>query len=101
MRHRHPVDQVVGGAARGQQCHHGIDDGLFIHHQANRRKPFALDDAQCRARGFPRQLVAQRTARGYEGGAWHVQAHGFEQHLVAVGGAIKRAGAWCVVAFHL
>ena len=34
-RNRHPVDQVVGGAARGQQGHHGVDDAALVHQLAD------------------------------------------------------------------
>ena len=40
---------------------------------------------------------AQRVAGVHERGAGHMQAHGLEQHLIAVGGAVKGAGAWRVV----
>ena len=29
-RHGHPVNQVVGGAARGEQGHHGVDDAALV-----------------------------------------------------------------------
>ena len=37
-RHRHPVNQVVGGAAGGQQRHHRVDDCPLINNAAYRCK---------------------------------------------------------------
>ena len=96
-RHRDPVDQVVGRAAGGQQRGHRVDDGALVDQLADRREALGLDDAQHRAHGLARELVAQFGARIDEGRARHVQAHRFHQHLVAVGGAVEGAGARRVV----
>ena len=95
------MNQVIGRAAGCQQRHHRVDDTAFIHHPANRCKSFALGDVQHRAHGFTCQLITHGSARVHKGRAGHMQAHGFEQHLVAVGGAVKRAGAGAVVSSRL
>ena len=95
--HGHPVDQVVGRATRGQQCHHGIHDAALVHHVADGCKTLAAGDAECSTCRLTGQLVTQQTAWRHKRGAGHMQAHGFEQHLVAVGRAVKGAGAGCVV----
>ena len=99
--HGNPVNQVVGRAAGGQQRNHGVDDGALVHDAADGRIAFAQCDAQHGACGFACQLVAQIVAGVYKGGAGHMQAHGFEQHLVAVGRAVKGAGAGAVVRLEL
>ncbi len=102
-RHGHPVDQVVGGAAGGQQGDHRVDDAALVDHLADGR---ALERclarlAQHRAHGLARERFAHRVAGLDEGRARHVQAHGFQQHLVAVGGAVEGAGARRVIGRHL
>ena len=99
-RHRHPVDQVVGGATGGQQRHHGIDDAAFVHqhpYRWNRVGGTGALPPKDRAHRLAGQFLTQVLAGVDKGGAGHVQAHGFEQHLVAVGGAVKGAGAGAVV----
>jgi len=46
---------------------------------------------------FAREFGTRALAGVDEGRARHMQAHGFEQHLVAVGGAVEGAGAFAVV----
>ena len=91
------MNQVVGRASGGQQRDHGVDDGTLVHDAADGRIAFAQCDAQHGACGFACQLVAQVIAGVHKGGAGHVQAHGFEQHLVAVGCAVKSTGAGAVI----
>ena len=86
------MDQMVGRAAGGQQSDHGVDDTALVHQLANRR--FA---SQHGTRGLAGQLITQVVVRIHKSAAGHVQAHGFQEHLVAVGCAVKRAGAAPVV----
>ena len=96
-RHRHPVNQMVGRATSGQQGDHGVDDAALIHHAADRRKAASLGDGQHAAHGFTCEQLALGVSRVDKGCARHMQAHGFEQHLVAVGRAIESASALIVV----
>ena len=95
------MDQVVGRAAGGQQGDHGVDNAALINQTADGREVWALDQRQHGARRLARQISTHALAGVDEGGAGHMQAHGFEQHLVAVGGAIKGAGAFAVVGLRL
>ncbi len=96
-RHGHPMDQVVGRSARGQQGHHGVDDAALVHHMANGCEAAVLGDGQHAAHGPAREQFAFAVGRVDEGRARHVQAHGLQQHLVAVGRAVEGAGAFAVV----
>ena len=97
-RNRHPVDQVVGGAARGQQGHHGVDDAALVHQLADGGEAVAaLADVEHGAQRLAGEGLARLGARRFKRRAGHMQAHGFQQHLVAVGRAVKRAGARAVV----
>jgi hypothetical protein len=59
-RHRHPVDQVVGAAAGGQQRDHRVDDAAFVHQAADGREaPAARGDRQHLAHGLARERLAQ------------------------------------------
>ena len=92
------MNEVVGRAARGQQCHHGIDDAALVHQFSDGGEAFlAVRDGEHGAQGFARQFGAQFQARIDKSSAWHMQAHGFQQHLVAVGGAVEGAGSRRVV----
>ncbi len=92
------MNQVIGRATGGQQRHHRIDDHAFVDQLADRCEALtALRDRQRRAHRFARQRLAQVRVRMHEGRARHMQAHRFQQHLVAVGGAIERAGAGAVI----
>jgi hypothetical protein len=62
-----------------------------------RREVLPLDQRQHGAGRFAGQLGTHALGGVDEGRARHVQAHGFEQHLVAVGRAIKSASAFAVV----
>jgi hypothetical protein len=104
-RDRDPVDDVVGRAAGREQRDHRVDDRALVDELADRQQArFAIlrgalpagvckDDAHC----FGSQRVAQAIVRMDERGAGHVQAHRLEQHLVAVRGAVERAGPRAVV----
>ena len=98
---RHPMNQVVGRAACGQQGDHGVDDTFLVHHLADGHKPLGFGDLQNGANRLSRQLLAQRIARVDKCRPRHMQAHRFEQHLVAVGGAIKGTGAHAVISLGL
>ena len=96
--HRHPVDQVVGGAPRGQQGRHGVDDGAFVHQPADGGEArTAAHQVQHLSHRLPGELFAQAVVRVDVGRAGHVQPHGLQQHLVAVGRAVEGAGARAMV----
>ena len=96
--HGHPVDEVVGGAAGGQQRHHRIDDAALVHHATDWRMPrLAGARLQHGAHRRLRECGAQVVVRVHEGRARHMQAHGLQQHLVAVGRAVEGAGARAMV----
>ena len=92
------MQRMVGRAAGGEQGDDTIDDGAFVDHLSHRRvlRPHAgdLDRALCRSGS---ERIPQRRVRRDEGRARHVQAHDFHQHLIAVGGAVERAGAGVVI----
>jgi len=96
------MDGVVGRAAGGRQSDHRVDDGLLVDRVADRRVVLAERGNRAGALGGRHgQCIAQRRVRVDEGGAGQMQAHHFHQHLVGVGGAVKRAGAGAVVGLRL
>ena len=91
------MNQMVGGTAGGQQGDHGIHDATLIHHLTDGPALACARDVQNGSHCLARQLCAHRFPWVDEGRAGHMQAHGFEQHLVAVGRAVKSAGAFAMV----
>ncbi len=90
--HSHPMNQVIGRTARSQQGHHGVDNAALVHQLANRCRLFEHGTYR-----FAREFGAGALMGLDKGRTRHMQTHGFEQHLVAVGGAIKSTGALAVV----
>ena len=100
--HRHPVDEVVGGSARGQQGRHGVDDAALIDQTPDGGEARArAHQAEHLTDGVARQTLTQAVVGVHKGGTRNVQAHGLQEHLVAVGGAVERAGAGAVVSLAL
>ena len=101
-RHGDQMDGVVGGAAGRVQADDAVDPGAFVQHVRQRGELVAaLGDGDGTLRRRAGERVAQWGAGIDEGGTRQVQAHHLHQHLVGVGGAVKRAGAGSVVGLHL
>ena len=97
-----PVNGVIGGATGNQQRYQRIDDALLIHHIAKTKL------ASVRLRQFDHllgcgtgELFAQRGIGIYKSRSRQMQPHDFDQQLVAVGRAVKRAGAGAVIGLAL
>ena len=100
--HRHEVQGQVGGAPRGMQADHAVDEGALVEHRARGRVGVAAGgDLERAARRRTGQRVAERRAGVDEAGTRQVQAHELHQHLVRVRRAVEGAGAGPVVGGHL
>ncbi len=95
------VQGVVGRTAGGMQRDDGVDQHALVDQLTERREAAALwRQPGNLARGLGGQRIAQWRARVDEGRARQMQAHHFHQHLIGVGGAVKRTGARAVVGLH-
>ena len=88
-RHRHPVNEMVCRAPCGQQGNHGIDNATLIHHAANGCKTLCLGNSQHRAHCLAGKLFTHLSAWVDKCRTRHMQTHSFQEHLVAIGSAIK------------
>ena len=75
-RHRHPVDQVVGGAAGASSATIALTITRSSTSCPIGVKRAALADREHAAHRLARQRLAQPGMRVHEGRAGHVQAHG-------------------------
>ena len=95
------MQRVIGRPTGRQQPDDGIGDGFLVDQTADRGKLVAEMCDGHRARcSRARQCIAQRRIRIDERGARNMQPHDFQQHLVAVGGAVESTGAGAVIGFH-
>ena len=94
---------MIGGATRGQQRHHCVHDTALIDQLANALG--TLGSSEYRACGFACEQFAQVASRGFirvhKCGAGHMQAHRFQEQLVAISCAIKRARTLAVIGLAL
>ncbi len=95
---RDEVHRVVGRAAGGQQGDAGVDDRLLVDEVSDGRGlPACGGDGDGPLPRGARQGLTQGRAGVGERRVRQVQPHHLHQHLVAVGGAVERAGAGRVV----
>ena len=93
------VQGVIGRAAGRQQADDGVDDAALVEDLRERQMLLAQGGDPGRAAGGGgRQRIAQRRVGRHEGAAGKMQPHDLHQHLIAVGGAVERAGAGGVIA---